>query len=253
MRPRRNTGESNHRPLRRATTGLAAICAAVLSISCAATRPHPDGTSSCAVLDSLLASSRLGEPVAIAGHATVDADQFRMKGKILLEALDGGIVFEFTSTLLFGQQREDFVFSLSGDTLRIVDRERGAYYEGVDAEAFLAEALGADFDVPEALRLAFGGTPLCGELSAIRCVPGALGEVYCEGRRYGKPFKVSFEGRGGRIESVEWPVLSDRYGGDRLRVEYEWDDGEDLQRLVGVVLSLEARGWRCKIRASEPG
>ncbi len=69
------------------------------------------------------------------------------------------MVFEFTSTILFGQEREDFVFSLSSDTLRIVDRERGAYYEGDDAVWFLAESLEADFDVPQALSLAFGGQP----------------------------------------------------------------------------------------------
>jgi hypothetical protein len=231
-----------------------AACAAALAVSCAGTRPCPGESSGCAVLDSLLSSSGLEDPVSIAGHATVDANQFRIKGKILLEARGAGdIVFEFTSTVLFGQEREDFLFSLSSDTLRIVDRERGAFYEGEDAARFLAESLEADFDVPQALSLAFGGKPPCGELTGIRCAAGADGGVTCEGKRFGKPFKAVFDGRGGRIGAVEWPVRSDRYGGDRLRVEYEWKGGGGIESLAGVVLSLEARGWRCKIRASETG
>jgi hypothetical protein len=208
----------------------------------------------CAVLDSLLGSSGLEAPVSIGGYAMVDANQFRMRGKILLEARGGGdIVFEFTSTMLFGRDREDFVFSLLSDTLRIVDRERGAFFEGEDAVRFLAESLEADFDVPQALSFAFGGSPPCGELSEIRCGVRSSGAVSCEGRRFGKPFEAVFDGSGGRLGAVEWPVRSNRYGGDRLRVEYEWKGEGSAATLVGVVLSLEARGWRCKIRASEPG
>jgi hypothetical protein len=222
--------------------------------SCAGTRPHPGEASGCAVLDSLLAASGLGEPVSIAGHATVDANQFRIKGKILLEARGGGeIVFEFTSAVLFGQEREDFVFSLSSDTLRIVDRERGALYEGEDASRFLAGSLEADFDVPQALSLAFGGRPPCGELSDVRCSTGGEGRVSCGGRRAGKPFSAVFEAPGGRLAAVDWPVRSARYGGDRLRVEYEWVESAGRRALAGVVLSLEGRGWRCRIKASETG
>lgn len=258
MRQRRNSVESNrHRRFRRAAAALLCAvvsCAAVLVASCAATRPRSPEGSGCTVLDSLLASSGLEDPVSIAGHATVDANQFRMKGKILLEARGAGdVVLEFTSALLFGQEREDFVFSISSDTLRIVDRERGAFYEGDDAVWFLAESLEADFDVPQALSLAFGGSPPCAELSGIRCAAGADGAVSCEGKRFGKPFKAVFDGGGGRLGAVEWPVLSDRYGGDRLRVEYEWKGAGGLETLSGVVLSLEARGWRCRIRASETG
>jgi hypothetical protein len=257
MRPKRNTVESSRVRARLAAAVVSCAvvsCAAVAAVSCAGNRPRPAESSGCAVLDTLLASSGLEEPVSIAGHATVDANQFRMKGKILLEARGAAeIVFEFTSAVLFGQEREDFVFSLLSDTLRIVDRERGAFYEGEDAARFLAESLEADFDVAQALSLAFGGSPPCGELSGIRCGADAEGAVSCEGKRYGKPFKAVFDGEGGRLGAGEWPVRSDRYGGDRLRVEYEWKGGGGLETLAGVVLSLEARGWRCKIRASETG
>lgn len=254
MRQRRKPVINNPRARAWRPAGAAtAVCAVLLSFSCATTRPRPTEASGCAVLDSLLASSGLGSPVSIAGHATVDANQFRMRGKILLEASGAGhIVFEFTSTVLFGQAREDFVFSLSSDTLLIVDRERGAVYEGEEAVRFLAESLEADFDVPQALSFAFGGRPPCSELSEIRCGARASGAVSCEGDRFGKPFRAVFGEKGGRLEEVEWPVRSDRYGGDRLRVQYEWTADGGVDSLSGVVLSLEVRGWRCKIRASEP-
>jgi len=251
---RKPVGNNPHSRARRSAAAVAAVCAAVFVVSCATTRPRPTEASGCAVLDSLLGSSGLGAPVSIAGHATVDANQFRMRGKILLEARGpSDIVFEFTSTLLFGQNREDFVFSLSSDTLRIVDRERGAFFEGEDAVRFLAESLEADFDVPQTLELAFGSHPPCGELSEIRYDVESSGEVVCRGTRFDKPFRAVFGREHGRLEEVDWPVRSVRYGGDRLHVDYEWRTGGGGQTLSGVVLWLEGREWRCKIRSSEAG
>jgi hypothetical protein len=184
----------------------------------------------------------------------VDANQFRMRGQILLESRSAGdIVFEFTSTVLFGHDREDFVFSLVSDTLRIIDRERAAYFEGEDAVRFLAESLEADFDVPQTLELAFGSHPPCGELSEVRYDVESSGEVVCRGTRFDKPFRAVFGREHGRLEEVDWPVRSVRYGGDRLHVDYEWRTGGGGQTLSGVVLWLEEREWRCKIRSSEAG
>jgi hypothetical protein len=235
-------------------TAIVAASAALLAVSCASTRAGRAGRNDCAVLDSLLAAPRGVVPATIAGHATVDADQFRMRGKILLEARSPrDIVFEFTSTVLFGQEREDFVFSLAADTLRIIDREHGAYLEGDEAVRFLAESLDADFDVAQALSLAFGGHPPCAELSETRCAERSSGSVVCDGKRFGKPFATVFGAENGRVEKVEWPVESARYGVDRLRVEYEWGESDGTPVLGGVVLTLEARGWRCKIRSAPNG
>jgi len=234
-------------------SGVAALSVLFVA-SCAATRAGRLDGSDCGVLDSLYASSGLGASISIAGHAMVDANQFRMRGQVLLESRSAGdIVFEFTSTVLFGHEREDFVVSLISDTLRIIDRERGAYFEGEDAVRFLSESLEADFDVPQALELAFGSHPPCGELSEIRYDVGSSGEVICRGTRTGKPFRAVF-GRGhGRLEEVEWPVHSIRYGGDRLHVDYEWRTGSAGEPMLsGVVLWLEGREWRCKIRSSPP-
>ena len=234
--------------------GLAAI-SVLCAISCATTRAGRSDGSDCGVLDSLYASSGLGAPISIAGHATVAATQFRMRGQILLESRSpGDIAFEFTSTVLFGHEREDFVVSLHSDTLRIIDRERGSYFEGEDAVRFLSESLEADFDVPQALDLAFGSHPPCGELSEVRCHAESSGEVVCRGTRFDRPFRAVFGRAHQLLEEVEWPVRSIRYGGDRLRVDYEWEiHGAEGPTLSGVVLWLEGREWRCKIRSSQPG
>jgi hypothetical protein len=178
-----------------------------------------------------------------------------MKGQILLEASSpGAIVFEFTSTVLFGHGREDFVFSLVSDTLRIVDRERVAYFEGEAAARFLAESLEADFDVPRTLELAFGSHPPCDELSGVRCDAGSSGEIVCRGTRFGKPFRAAFALEDGRLEEAYWPVRSGQSGVDRLSVDYEWRQGDaGGPTLSGVVLWLEGREWRCRIRSSNPG
>jgi hypothetical protein len=181
------------------------------------------------------------------GQATVDANQYRMRGKIRLDArAPGQMALEFTSTILFGHEREDFVFSLAGDTLRVIDRERGAYHEGDDAREFLAQSLTGDLDLSQGFLLTLGGHPPCGDLSHVRIETSRDGRIVCAGERLGEDFRAVF-GDGRRLETVVWPVRSEEYGTDRLRAEYEWDGGA---RLVGLVLSLEKREWRCKIKAS---
>jgi hypothetical protein len=208
----------------------------------------------CETLDSLFARCGLGEPLAVSGQATVDVQQVRMRGKIDLDARGPDeLAFEFTSTILFGHEREDFVFSVSGDTLRIIDRERGAYYEGADAEDFLADSFEADFDLPQMLSLALGGYPPCGELSDVSFAVGRSGETVCSGRRFGRPFRAVFGRERGLLSEVEWPVRSDRHEEDRLSVEYQWGAGGDRPTLDGLILALEVREWRCKIKASRPG
>jgi hypothetical protein len=187
--------------------------------------------------------------------ATVDAEQLRMRGKIVLDVrAPRELVFEFTSTMLFGHEREDFVFSVSGDTLRIIDREHGAYYEGADAEDFLADSFETDFDLPQMLSLALGSRPPCDELTDLSFDVRSSGETVCSGRRFGKPFHVNFAEEDRRIREVEWPVRSERYSSDRLRVGYDWAAGGGEGRVLdGLVLALEVREWRCKIKSARPG
>lgn len=213
------------------------------------------GQDKCALLDSLFDSSGFEAPVLVEGKATVDANDYHMRGKIRLDAgAPGEVVFEFASTILFGNQREDFVFSVHEDTLRIVDRERGAYYEGLEAEEFLAESMETDFDVAAMMFLALGGHPPCDELTDVSIKVAGDGGFVCTGRHLGDAFRLDFEGRGPRLRTAEWPVRSDRYRDDRLRIDYSWEDaGGERPVLKEIVIWLEMREWRCKIQAGSGG
>ena len=233
---------------------VAACLSVVAGTGCGTSPPGRWDSSPCEALDSLYASSGFEKPLVIVGQATVDASQYRVRGKVRLDARSPGeLSLEFTSTMLFGHQREDFVFSLSGDTLRVIDRERGAYHEGDDAREFLARSLTGDLDVSQGLALAFGGRPPCGDLSRLRVEASSEGKLVCTGERLGRSFRAVF-GEDRRLETVVWPVRSDEYGTDALRAEYEWGPvSGGGARLLGVVLSLEEREWRCKIRTSDAG
>jgi hypothetical protein len=188
--------------------------------------------------------------MSISGHATVDANQYKVRGKVIIEGFGAGeAVIEFTSTVLFGHAREDVVFSSLADTLRILDRERGAYYEGSDAERFVAESIGTDLDVRRLLRLALGGRPACEELSDMRLETGPRGTIVWTGRHMGQRFRIAF-GADRRIQEVDWPVRSETHGPDRLRASYEWEPAGSAEGgLRGLVVSLEKRQWRCKVKS----
>ena len=205
----------------------------------------------CALFDSLFDSSGFENRIVIEGKATVDANDYHMRGKIRFDAASPGeVVFEFVSTILFGNQREDFLFSVHADTVRIIDRERGAYYEGWEAEDFLAQSMETDFSVPTMLFLAMGGHPPCDELSELKIENGSRGEIVCTGKHLGEDFRVVFSGPGPRFKTVEWPVRSERHRDDRLKVDYRWREDEGgAVVLEEIIFWLDMREWRCKIRA----
>ena len=209
------------------------------------------GEGSCDRLDSLYASSGFERPVEISGQAMVDANQYKVRGKIHLSVRSPGeVVLEFTSTVLFGHAREDIVFSLVGDTLRIVDRERGAYYEASEAESVLAESLGTDLDVRPVLSLVLGARPPCDELTEVEFEAKPGGQMLCKGKHMGEDFRALF-GAGRRLEEIEWSVRSDTRGPDRLRAAYDWGaDSSGVVVLRGLEITLETREWRCRVRSA---
>ena len=232
---------------------LSALVSGVVALIAAGCGPVPVGrldSGACSGLDSLYAEG-FPRPLSISGHATVDADQYKVRGQIQLDArAPGEVVLEFTSAVLFGQAREDVVFSSVDDTLRIVDRERGAYYEGVDAESFLARSLDTDLDVRRVLVLVFGGCPPCAELSDVRLTPRSSGSMVCTGTCDGDRFRVVFD-EGRRLEEIDWPVRYRLHGSDRLRVSYEWEPGAAGEKtLRALTVSFEKREWRCKIKST---
>jgi len=77
---------------------------------------------------------------------------------------------------------------------------------------FLAESLEADFDVPRALSLAFGGAPPAAN-SPISAVRPAQKARFVRGQALRKPFKAVFDGGGGRLAPSSGPcALTDTAG-----------------------------------------
>jgi hypothetical protein len=228
-----------------------ALAAVLLGWGCSSRSVVSDRERSCRAFDSLYATSGFDNVQHLVGSATVDADQHRLRGKVDLRVeSNGDIYLDFTSTILFGARREDFFFSLVNDTLRVVDRERGAYFEEENAEAFLSESLGMAFGVREALGLAMGHPPACHALRELEMRGGESGEVRFDGRVVDADFRVIFGASGRRLQELNWPVQLDD-GEDRLKVTYDWKMGEDGRfALRQVVMWLEYREWRCRLTSA---
>ncbi|UCG50975.1 MAG: hypothetical protein JSW58_12340 [Candidatus Latescibacterota bacterium] len=209
----------------------------------------------CSVLDSLYRTSGFEKPLTLHGKATIDAKQRRVRGKIRVDARPPDqFVFEFTSSILFGSQREDFVFSLVADTLRIIDRERGEYYEADDADRMLREMLETDLAIKQVVSLATGGRPSCDDMTDLGFRMGSKGRVVFTGRYGGESFRVVFAAGHRRLEEITWPLLLEGRAADRLRVIYDWEaTKEGNVALRGIVMSVETKEWRCKIRSSGTG
>jgi hypothetical protein len=198
-------------------------------------------------MDSCSQRSGFGEPVVFVGKATVDANQYHVRGVVRVETTAAGDVFlEFSSSFLLGSRVEDFFCSVLGDTLRIVDRERGRVLEGAAAEQFLREELAMDFSVREALGLALGGRPDCSRIDGVEVRSSSAGRVV-SGRAWEKPFRIEFA-PDHRVGRAVWPVPGDSELEDRLRIDYEWASGPDgAPLLTRLVIHMEEREWRCKI------
>ena len=229
--------------------------AVVLSVGCASSglRTAVDGSSSrtgdaCAVLDSSYGHSGFSDPLTFVGKVTIDANQYRVRGVVRFETQPPNNVYlEFNSSMLFGNRIEAFFCSVVDDTLRIVDRERGRYFEGEVAEQFLREQLSMDFSIQRTLALILGGHPPCGQVDELNVKPRSGGDALT-GRADGRPFRVEFL-PDGRVDEVLWPVPDDPTVKDRVRVEYEWGDAGSAG-LKRMTIHLEEREWRCKLIAT---
>jgi hypothetical protein len=203
---------------------------------------HPE--AGCARLDSLLLESGLAAGIHMEGKATIDVEQYRVRGRFALRLSPGGdLTFEITSTTMLGGRREDAVLSFYADTLRVLDREGGSYYEGEDAGAFVAEGLGHPIDLAELLRRATGRAPDCRRVSGVGH-RRARGGVEVVGRIDGEDFRLEFVGP--RLARAFWPLpLAGRRARDTMEARYQWR-GEALAELV---LYVPERRWRIKLSA----
>lgn len=193
------------------------------------------GDAACARVDSFLAST-FPRPASTRGHATLDAESYRVRGRFELRLSPGGdSVFEFSGSTLLGGHREDIVVSLIGDTLRVLDRERGRYYEGEDAERLVDTGSGGRGAWTLAMRrvLAAG----CPGVDAVAGDPDGLSGAGPDG-----PFRLRAEA--GRLVAGTWPnpAPSETYR-DRLEVRYRWGNGA----LRELEARLPTRGWRVRL------
>ncbi len=206
--------------------------------------------ATCTSLDSLFQHSGFEVPITLHAKVTVDADQYRIRGKSRIETKPtGDISFDFSSSVFFGAHREDFFFSIVADTLRILDRERGQYYESADAARYMEDILGMDFDAKTVMLIALGRTPSCDEIESLRREARANGEVRFVGEVTGQPFEVVFGAEHRRLKEISWPLRREKRR-DQVRVTYQWTKGNDAGfTLRQVVIRLLEREWRCKITA----
>ena len=172
------------------------------------------------------------------GRATFDVEDYRVRGRFTLKSFaNGDAVLEFGGATLLGGHREDVVVSISGDTLRVLDRERGRYWEGDDAGRMLADGSDTAGDWLLALRriLASG----CPGVESLQAGPDGVSGAGADG-----PFDL--RAPNGHLEGATWPnpAPEDTFR-DRLEAEYRWSNGK-LQELEA---RLPTRGWRVRLEA----
>lgn len=228
----------------------------VLLLACTGARDQSGGfrpaeTSDCEIVDSILTGPGWRLPVDMSGRVMFDVKQYRVQGRFQLKAPgDGNLTFEFTGTMAMGGHHEDVVVSFYDDTLRVLDRERGRFYEGEEAHALVSEGLDVDWDVGELLRRIMGRPPACSRLSSVSVSRRGEAGSRLEGRIDGERFRVDIAGR--RVTEASWPVMAGDEADDRLRVTYDWPTGpagapdESFDELVAF---LEGRRWRVILSA----
>ena len=223
--------------------GLVALSlVAILALPACRQRVATDGLAgydACAAVDSLLRSAGPARPFALSGHARLDVEQFRFRGRFRWEGNDaGGTAIEFSGSTLFGGHREDVLVSLAEDTLRVFDRERGRFYEGAALDDLIWDATRARADWAAVVAQVFMVPRRCTAMSSV--VFDADGVRGLEG---GEPFRMVLT-RERRVDRATWPDPA-RNGtfDDRLEIHYDWRDGAPRE----ITASLPARGWRLRL------
>lgn len=221
------------------------------------------GVEACTLLDSLARGAFLAPPFRLGGRAVVDVRQYHLEGDFDLRVLavaDGRAVagdvdslsgsrhevfsevFDFRSSSFFGSHREDFTLALTGGMLRIIDRERGDFMEGEDAEAFIEANTGVTGDLSALVRLMLGLGVDCSRIIGLEGRGPEEAQVFSGKTALGR-FECSF--RGGRLHAVAWPVELEGKGVRSLKISYNWCRGRaEPERLVLWIPDLE---WRIKL------
>jgi len=214
--------------------------AAALASSCAPHGPAGGalhGEAACARADSFFAGA-FPRPATMHGRATIDVDSYRLRGQFQLSlAENGDAVLELSGSTLLGGHREDAAVSLSGDTLRVLDRERGRFYEGDEVAAMVESGTHMRGDWALGLRRALASG--CPGIVSIQATDEGLAGTGPDG-----PFSLRLEG--GRLALATWPNPAPQETfRDRLEVRYKWRQGQ-LEFLEAL---LPTRGWRIRLEA----
>lgn len=191
------------------------------------------------MVDSVLVPSA-PRGVELSGRTTVDVNEYRVRGRFHFKIDDAGnFVLEFSSTSAMGGHREDVVVSWWADTLRVLDRERGAFYQGAEVNGLAADGLDLPVDVTAIVQRVLADVT-CASVSRVRTTPHGV-----EGRTGGGRFSARIEEM--RIVSADWPApLGSKRGHERLRVDYRYRNGV----LSGLVVRIPGPRWRVRFDGS---
>ncbi len=235
-------------------TVAAGLICVLLQVGCAspAGRKAIPGRETCAVLDSLYRSSGFEKVIIMAGRATFDVEQYRVRGQFnLLAQANGDMGFEFSSGSLLGGQREDISISIVEGVIRVLDRERMKFYEREEVDVMLQDALDLDISAQEIVAIVLGALPPCNNLKNKKIHTSNSGEVVFSGRLADRQVRVVFDPEERRLRSLHWPVYFSTGEVDRLEASYLWaPSGSENQGLEEIVLLIEDRRWRIKLAAN---
>lgn len=200
----------------------------------------------CSRIDSLFRATSAAGAFTVSGRTTIDINQYRVRGRFSLEVSDSGnVLLEYTSSGVMGGGHEDVAFSLYDDTLRVLDRERGRFYQGEQVSELIRSGIDVDCDATALVKRVFATPPPCDEISEAQIVAGARTEL--SGRFRGGRFQAQFVQ--GRLTHAVWPGLFSNSGTGNLELTYRWKEGSALRRLQQLVLWVEARRWRVVLNA----
>jgi hypothetical protein len=173
------------------------------------------------------------------GRAVFDVEQYQVRGRFELRLdANGDAALEFSGATLLGGHREEVLVSLALDTLRVLDRERGRFYEGPGVEALIREEARAPGDWCRAVRRALADPDAC-PLESVEYRADGLAGAAPDG-----PFRLRW--KDGRLVEAVWPdPAPGETFDDHLVVRYEWTP----RGLARLEARLPARGWRVRLEA----
>jgi len=232
-------------------------------------RPEEDA---CAVLDFIYSNSFPAVPYVFSGKARLDIEQNRLGGAyklLVVQETDGSsdrtagsskesghtarplsAVFDFASSSVFGSRHEDLSIVISPGFLRIIDRERGEYYEGGEARSFISKNSGLRSDAELIMRIILGTGQACKILENLN-VDVSSERAVLKGLFEGREFRCEAAGKKLKLSRISIPVEFNEGKIVNLEASYEWSG--NYKSLKGITISVLEREWRVKLSIASAG